>query len=54
MQRRDYHALRCLSGAAPITKRFGKSRIVITCRTVHIRLRNVTYRIPTLDDPGPA
>jgi transposase len=37
LQRRDYHALRCLSGVAPITKRSGKSRIVIMRQAVHVR-----------------
>jgi transposase len=39
LQRRDYHALRCLSGVAPVTKRSGKSRIVIMRQAVHVRLR---------------
>jgi len=41
--RRDYHALRCLSGVAPITKRSGKSRIVLMRQAVHVRLRNSVY-----------
>ena len=43
LHRRDYHALRCLSGVAPITKRSGKSRIVIMRQAVHVRLRNSVY-----------
>jgi transposase len=43
LQRRDYHALRCLSGVAPITKRSGKSRIVLMRQAVHVRLRNSVY-----------
>ena len=31
LRRRDYQALRCLSGVAPVTKRSGKSLIVIGC-----------------------
>lgn len=54
LQRRDYHALRCLSGVAPITKRSGKSRIVIMRRAVHVRLRNSVYhwaRVAVQHDP---
>ncbi|WP_303758602.1 IS110 family transposase [Sphingobium yanoikuyae] len=54
LQRRDYHALRCLSGVAPITKRSGKSRIVIMRQAVHVRLRNGVYhwaRVAIQHDP---
>lgn len=54
LQRRDYHALRCLSGVAPITKRSGKSRIVIMRQAVHVRLRNSVYhwaRVAVQHDP---
>jgi transposase len=43
LRRRDYHALRCLSGVAPVTKRSGKSRIVLMRRAAHVRLRNAVY-----------
>jgi len=43
LQRRDYHALRCLSGTAPVTRRFGKSRIVVRRLACHPRLRNALY-----------
>jgi transposase len=43
LQRRDYHALRALCGVAPITKRSGKSRIVIRRLACHPRLRNAAY-----------
>ena len=43
LQRRDYHALRCLSGVAPITKRSGKSKIVLMRQAAHVRLRNAIY-----------
>jgi transposase len=43
LQRRDYHALRCLSGVAPITKRSGKSKIVLMRQAAHVRLRNAVY-----------
>jgi transposase len=54
LHRRDYHALRCLSGVAPITKRSGKSRIVIMRQAVHVRLRNSVYhwaRVAVQHDP---
>ncbi len=43
LRRRDYHALRCLSGVAPITKRSGKSKIVLMRQAAHVRLRNAVY-----------
>jgi len=43
LQRRDYHALRALCGVAPITKRSGKSLIVIRRLACHPRLRNAVY-----------
>jgi len=43
LQRRDYHALRALCGAAPVTKRSGKSRIVVRRLACHPRLRNALY-----------
>lgn len=43
LQRRDYHALRCLSGIAPVTRCSGKSCIVQMRRVSDVRLRNATY-----------
>ncbi|MEK4031860.1 IS110 family transposase [Methylocystis sp. IM3] len=43
LQCRDYHALRCLWGVAPITKRSGKSKIVLMHQAAHVRLRNAVY-----------
>jgi transposase len=43
LQRRDYQALRTLCGAAPVTKRSGKSRIVIRRLACNPRLRNALY-----------
>ena len=37
LRRRDYHALRTLSGAAPVTRRSGKRSIVIMRRACHMR-----------------
>ena len=38
VRRRDYHALRTLSGVAPVTKRSGKRCIVIMRQACHMRL----------------
>ncbi len=43
LQRRDYHALRILCGAAPVTKRSGKSRIVTRRLACNPRLQNALY-----------
>ena len=43
LQRRDYQALRCLSGTAPVTRRSGKSMIVVRRLAVHNRLQNAVY-----------
>ena len=43
LQRRDYHALRSLCGAAPVTRRSGKSRIVTRRLACNPRLRNALY-----------
>lgn len=54
LQRRDYHALRCLCGVAPVTKRSGKSKIVIRRLAAHVRLANAVYhwaRIAVQHDP---
>ena len=44
LQRRDYQALHCLSGTAPVTKRSGKSAIVVHRLAAHNRLQNAVYR----------
>jgi transposase len=54
LRRRDYHALRCLSGVAPVTRRSGKSRIVVMRQAADGRLRNAVYhwaRVATQHDP---
>ena len=43
LQRRDYAALRSLTGVAPVTKRSGKSLIVIRRQACHPRLANAMY-----------
>jgi transposase len=43
LQRRDYHALRALSGSAPVTRRSGKSCVVVRRHACNRRLRNATY-----------
>jgi len=40
---RDYQALRTLCGAAPVTRRSGKSHIVVMRYAAHVRLRNTVY-----------
>jgi len=54
LQRRDYHALRCLCGVAPVTKRSGKSKIVLRRQAAHNRLANAAYhwaRVAVQRDP---
>ncbi len=54
LQRRDYRALRCLSGVAPVTKRSGKSRIVLMRQAADGRLRNAVChwaRVAAQRDP---
>lgn len=54
LQRRDYHALRCLCGVAPVTKRSGKSKIVQRRRAAHHRLTNAVHhwsRVAIQHDP---
>jgi len=43
LQRRDYPALRCLAGVAPVTKRSGKSRLVVRRYACNQRLANAMY-----------
>jgi transposase len=43
LQRRDYAALRSLTGVAPVTKRSGKSCIVMRRQACHHRLANSMY-----------
>jgi transposase len=40
---RDYHALRLLAGVAPVTRRSGKSRIVLRRMACNQRLRTAVY-----------
>jgi transposase len=54
LSRRDYQALRTLSGVAPVTKRSGKSHVVVMRYAAHVRLRNTVYhwaRVATQHDP---
>jgi transposase len=54
LQRRDYAALRSLTGVAPVTKRSGKSCIVTRRQTCHDRLANAMYhwaRVAVQRDP---
>jgi transposase len=54
LSRRDYQGLRTLSGVAPVTKRSGKSCIVVMRFAAHVRLRSTVYhwaRVATQRDP---
>src|SRR3954452_7409954 len=54
ISRRDYAALRALSGVAPVTKRSGKSCIVTMRYAAQVRLRNAVFhwaRVAVLTDP---
>jgi transposase len=54
LSRRDYQGLRTLSGVAPVTKRSGKSHIVVMRYAAHARLHNTVYhwaRVATQRDP---
>jgi transposase len=53
LRRRDYHVLRCLSGAAPVTRRSGKSCVVVRRYACNKRLENALYhwaRVATQHD----
>jgi len=55
LRRRDYHALRALSGVAPVTRRSGKSCIVIRRLACNKRLERAVYhwaRVATQHDPA--
>jgi len=43
LRRRDYHALRSLSGVAPVTRRSGKTRVVVRRYACNKRLANALY-----------
>jgi len=54
LQRRDYAALRSLTGVAPVTKRSGKSCTVVRRQACHDRLANAMYhwaRVAVQHDP---
>lgn len=54
LKRRDYAALRSLTGVAPVTKRSGKSCIVVRRQACHQRLANAMYhwaRVAVQHDP---
>jgi transposase len=53
LRQRDYHVLRCLSGVAPVTRRSGKSCIVLRRYACNKRLANALYhwaRVATQHD----
>ena len=43
VRERDYHALRCLAGVAPVTKQSGKHRLVVRRHACNRRLRNALF-----------
>ncbi len=43
LARRDYKALRCLCGVAPVTRRSGKYKLVVRRLAAHPRLRDAVY-----------
>jgi len=43
LHRRDYHALRCLTGAAPVTRRSGKTCFVVRRHACNKRLAQAVY-----------
>jgi transposase len=54
LRRRDYHALRALSGVAPVTRRSGKLKLVTRRLACNERLGNAVYhwaRVATQHDP---
>jgi len=51
---RDYHALRCYAGSAPITRQSGKKTVILMRQGCHERLRNALYhwaRVSVSCDP---
>ena len=55
VRRRDFAALRCLCGVAPVTRRSGKSMIVTRRLAAHDRLRDAAYhwaRVAAHRDPA--
>ena len=55
VRRRDFNALRCLCGVAPVTRRSGKSMIVTRRLAAHDRLRDAAYhwaRVAAHRDPA--
>jgi transposase len=54
LRRRDYHALRMLSGVAPVTRRSGKSIVVVRRHACNNRLQNAVHnwaRVAIQHDP---
>ena len=43
LRKRDYHALRTLSGVVPVTRRSGKRCVVLMRQACHLRLRTAVY-----------
>jgi transposase len=43
LQARDYHALRCLCGVAPVTRQSGRSKLVVRRLAANCHLQNAAY-----------
>jgi transposase len=55
LRRRDYHVLRALAGSAPVTRRSGKSYVVLRRHACNQRLQNAVYhwsRVAIQHDPS--
>ena len=55
VRRRDYRALRCLCGVAPVTRQSGRSKTVTRRLAAHGRLRRAIYhwaRVASQRDPA--
>ncbi|MYG24011.1 MAG: IS110 family transposase [Gemmatimonadetes bacterium] len=55
LARRDYKALRCMCGVAPVTRRSGKDKLVVRRMAAHARLRDAVYhwaRVAVQRDPA--
>ena len=54
LRNRDCHALRCICGVAPVTRRSGKSLLVVRRLAAHRRLQDAMYhwaRVASQRDP---
>ena len=45
LRNRDYHALRCICGVVPVTRRSGKGLLVVRRLAAHGGLRDAVYQL---------